>query len=193
MVARIEEAPNPLGRGITQGNGHPILHCSSAGPDAAGARLRPSSRPVHAVSPRPRCPPRHFPYPLALDELGQIDAAQELLDLAAEIRPQVMGEAACVVLAVLLPVAPGGVHVFIDRADDVGDDDGAGFEAQTVPPPRGRACCRPAPACATVRRAAPGTRARCPGVSRCRRGPPGPDRGAGPDRASPSPRNGPWR
>ena len=57
------------------------------------------------------------------DQRGELHRAQVLEDVLVQPRPQVVGDALLVVVAVLLAATRGRVDRLVDRADDVRDRD----------------------------------------------------------------------
>src|SRR5699024_6680175 len=57
---------------------------------------------------------------------------KKLVDLAAEILPQMMGQAHLAAMAVALAVTTGGVDLLVNRVNDLGDIDQRTLSAQQV-------------------------------------------------------------
>jgi len=62
----------------------------------------------------------------------QCDAVEEVLNLAGELAPEVVGQAALALVTVLPATAAGGIHRLVHRQDDVGDRDLRGRPRQPV-------------------------------------------------------------
>src|SRR5690606_34653216 len=71
---------------------------------------------------------------LPLDQLAEGDLVEEVEDLLAQVRPQLVGQAALAVAAVLAPAAAGDVDLLVDRRDDIGDRDLSRTARQPVAP-----------------------------------------------------------
>ena len=54
------------------------------------------------------------------------------MDLIAEIRPQVVGQAFFAILAITLVAATGGIQGFADRVDNFRNKDGVCLTAQAI-------------------------------------------------------------
>lgn len=70
-------------------------------------------------------------------QLPQIDAVQVLGRMLVQSHPQIVGEAALAVLAILLAAAAGQIHALVHAVDDACDADGPGLQGQHIaaPPP----------------------------------------------------------
>src|SRR6185437_2100835 len=72
------------------------------------------------------------PRALLLDQVRELHAGEEPVHGLVEIRPQVVGHAALVLVAVLAAAALRGIDALLDRADDVGDGDLARVAREVV-------------------------------------------------------------
>src|SRR5690606_30930722 len=70
----------------------------------------------------------------AVDKVGDADTAEKLVNLVAQILPQMLRETGFTLLRVTLALTFGSVHRFIHRVDDVDDANELGRPAQTVAP-----------------------------------------------------------
>ncbi len=73
-----------------------------------------------------------------VDDIAQCDRSQKAVDLAAERRPQIMGQAFCAMRAALDGVAHAACDLqgFIDRHHDFGNADVLGIATQPIPAAR---------------------------------------------------------
>ena len=132
----------------------------------------------------------HLNLPLS-HQVPKTDIAEELMDLIAEIRPQVVGQAFFAILAITLVAATGGIQGFTDRIDDFRDKDGVCLTGQAIttagPPDTGHQLVT-AKAGTTAR----DTRGKSPAGQICQPDSPAPDPHEGRDPALPSPHSGLW-
>jgi len=74
----------------------------------------------------------NFLNPFLGDQLAQGDVAQEVVDLFAQVCPQVMGQAAFIVLAIAQTTTSGTINFFIHGGNDFSDRDLVRGAAQRV-------------------------------------------------------------
>ena len=74
----------------------------------------------------------------AIDHVAQGDCREEAQDLAAERRPQLVGDAFLAIDAAIdgIALAAGHLKRFVDRLDDLGNPDVVGLAGQGVAAPR---------------------------------------------------------
>ncbi|MNM95059.1 hypothetical protein D3C81_1074840 [compost metagenome] len=75
---------------------------------------------------------RHVLHVLALDQIGQTDTAEELVNPVAEAAPQMVGQADVAFMAAAEPLAAGGIDRFVDRIDDLRHVDSSHVARQLV-------------------------------------------------------------
>jgi len=63
----------------------------------------------------------YFLYLTASDKISQADTAEKLVDLQAQVAPQVVSQTGIARMAITLPLAFGGVDRFVYRIDHLGD------------------------------------------------------------------------
>ena len=62
-----------------------------------------------------------FSHLLPFEKPGQRDTVEKLVDLAAELLPQIMRQAAIAILTVLVPCTQGDIDPLADGIDDIRD------------------------------------------------------------------------
>jgi hypothetical protein len=74
----------------------------------------------------------YFLHLTASHKVSQADTAQKLVNLQAQIAPQVVGQAGVALMAITLPLAFGGIDRFVHRIDHLGDLDALHVAGQLV-------------------------------------------------------------
>ena len=80
---------------------------------------RPAPEPRSAMKRLTRLAFRHLAHATTFHQLCQVDAAEKIVNLLAQVVPQVMGQAAGLALAVLHAATAGGIHGLVDGTDHV--------------------------------------------------------------------------
>jgi hypothetical protein len=73
---------------------------------------------------------------ITLHQCSQADTAQKIMNLLAQVFPQMVRKTGFSLLAIALSLTLGYVNGFIDRINDVGNDYGFGVTAQCIPASR---------------------------------------------------------
>jgi hypothetical protein len=74
----------------------------------------------------------YFLHLTASHKISQADTTQKLMDLQAQVTPQVVGQAGVAGMAVTQPLAFGCIDGFVDRVDHLGDLDALHVTGQLI-------------------------------------------------------------
>ena len=66
------------------------------------------------------------------NQAGEVNAAEELMNLITQVRPQLVSQANLAMLAIRSPVTFGGINILIHRVDDLRNINIAGSPAQAI-------------------------------------------------------------